>query len=136
MVYVFMIEQTFSYTNSFNTNVPFLYLQIRSENFFLTRRSHLRCSVKKLFFKISQHSCFPVDFAKLLRTFFFYRITPVAASGICSNVYFSVIHIEPGSKGQKIYDAETWDKFGCMKASLQKWYFTIPFKNIQIDEKA
>ena len=71
MVYVFMIEQTFSYTNSFNTNVPFLYLQIRSENFFLTSRSHLRCSVKKLFFKISQHRCFPVDFVKLLRTPFF-----------------------------------------------------------------
>ena len=36
--------------------------------FFLTRRSHLRCSVKKLSFKILQHRCFPADFAKLLRT--------------------------------------------------------------------
>ena len=79
---------------------------------------------------------FSCGFCETFKNTFFYRTTPVAASGICSNVYFSVIHIEPESKGQKIYDAETWDKFGCMKASLQKWYLTIPFENIQIDEKA
>ena len=36
----------------------------------------LRCSVKKMFLKISQHSqessrCFPVNFVKFLRTIFF-----------------------------------------------------------------
>ena len=50
-----------------------------------------RCSVKKLFLEISQnsqenscardwHMCFPVNFAKFLRTPF-YRTHPVAASG-------------------------------------------------------
>ena len=74
-----------------------------------SRSSHQRCSVKKsvlrnsakftgkdlcksLFFnKVATllknrlwHRCFPVIFAKFLRTLYFYRTSPVAASAVCS----------------------------------------------------
>ena len=100
-------------------------------------RSHRRCSVKKVFLKILQHSqhlcqslffnkvaglslasllkkrlwhrCFPVNFVKFLRTPFFNRTPPVAPSDcIPSNIFFIQLQIYISRGVNQIFAVTLW----------------------------